>query len=250
MAGIQTVGKSYLTRRSNLERYVAPDLLAAHGGGLERLEDKLAQPARVDAPEVPRAEFPEDADDVTLPGDLPAPVGLWVHGDDLCVETAAPLSGLRPSAVFASMDAGDSAGGGMSDARRDYLRATLRDGLRRAAEYFNVEPSFEEAAALIDGLAIWAKTRGLRTVVAMRPAVGPLWELLPDLRRRLDQEGIGLHLVWRPEDVQALPHARSGYFNFWQGARADLLGQTSAEDGADRPEGKTRGGHRPRHQRR
>ena len=244
VAGIQTVGKSYLTRRSNVERFVAPDLLAAHGGGLERLEDKLAQPARVDAAELPRPEFPLDAGDTALPAELPAPVGLWVHGDDLCVETATPLAGLRPAGVFAGLDAGWFAGQRISDARRDYLQATLRDGLRRAGAHFGVETAFEETASLADGLVAWVQARGLGAVVAMRPAVGPLWEQLPELRRRLEQEGIRLHLLWRPEDVRTLPHARSGYFPFWQGVRADLL--RAGEDAgqghppAHKPHGKPR----------
>lgn len=246
VAGIQTVGKSYLTRRSNLERYVAPDLLAAHAGGLERLEDKLAQPARVDAVALPRPEEPADADDTALPADLPTPVGLWVHGDDLCVETVASLEGLRPAGVFAGLDAGLFAGEKISDARRDYLDATLRDGLRRAGEHFGAETTFEETASLGDGLAAWAKAHGLGAVVAMRPAVGPLWEQVPELRRGLEREGIRLYLVWRPEDVQNLPHARSGYFNFWQGARADLLGQEETTVGAGHPDHKPRGKQRRR----
>ena len=219
------MGKSYLTRRSNLERYIAPDLLAAHGGGLERLDDKLSQSARVDALDSPRPEMPEDADETTLPAELPDPVGLWVHGDDLCVETAHPLAALRSAGIFAGMDGGLFAGERISDARRKYLGATLHDGLRRGAgEYFGVETACEETASLPDGLVAWARAGELCTVIAMRPAVGPLWEQLPELRRRLKQEDASLHLVWRPEDARTLPRAKSGYFNFWQAARADLLG--------------------------
>lgn len=249
VAGIQTVGKSYLTRRSNLERYVAPDLLAAHSGGLEKLEDKLAQPARVDARELPRPETPEDADDTSLPEDLPSRVGLWVHGDDLCVETALPLAGLRPAGVYAGMEAARLAGDGISTARREYLDATLRDGLARAGKHFGAEMTFEVAAALPDGLSTWARERGLDAVVAMRPAIGPLWELLPAVKERLARDGITLHLVWRPEDTRTLPHARSGYFNFWQGARGDLLGHENAGEDTGRREEKSRGKHRTQRRR-
>ncbi len=248
VAGVQTVGKPYLTRRSNLERYVAPELLAAHGGGLDRLEDKLAQPARVDAPEFSRPEEPGDADDIMLPGDLPAETGLWIHGDDLCVETASSLAGLRPVGVFAGMDAVLFNGTRISEARRDYLEATLSDGLARAGKHFGAETAFETSESLPDGLVTWAKARGLKAIVAMRPAVGPLWELLPDLRTRLEHEGVALHSVWRPEDVETLPHAKSGYFNFWQGARADLCGHKDGKD-ADRSEARKRGKQRSQRRR-
>lgn len=249
VAGIQTVGKNYVTRRSNLERYVEPDLLAAHSGGLESLEDKLAQPARVDALELPRPEFPADADDTALPAELSSPVGLWLHGDDLCVETAASLASLRPVGVFAGMDAASFHGTAISEARRDYLEATLRDGLQRAGEHFGVETTFEDSETLPDGLAAWAKARDLKAIVAMRPAVGPLWELLKDLRTRLEREGVTLHLVWRPEDAQNLPHAKSGYFNFWQGTRADLLGHKDGEDGANQREAGDRSRQRSKRRR-
>ena len=193
-----------------------------------------------DVPELPRPEFPEDADDTTLSDDLATPVGLWVHGDDLCAETVAPLAGLRPAGVFAGLDAGLFAGEQISFARRNYLEAALRDGLRRAGEHFGAETTFEETASLSDGLAAWAKAKGLRAVVAMRPAVGPLWEQVPELRARLEREGVHLHLVWRAEDAQGLSHAKSGYFNFWQGARTDLLGHEEIQERTDRPERKIR----------
>ncbi len=75
VAGLQTVGKTYLTRRSNLEKYVEPALLAAHTGGLDQLEDKLARPVRVEESAIYRAEVPADADDTTLPADLPSRAG-------------------------------------------------------------------------------------------------------------------------------------------------------------------------------
>ena len=164
----------------------------------------------------------------------------------MCVETAAPLAGLLPAGVFAGRDAGLFAGERISDARRDYLGATLRDGLGRAGKHFGVETVFEETASLAEGLVTWAKARGLGAVVAMRPAVGPLWERLPELRGRLEREGIRLHLIWRPEDERTLPHAKSGYFNFWQGARADLLGHESVTADADHQAHKSRGKHRRR----
>lgn len=64
VAGLQTQGKTYLTRRSNLEKYVEPALLAAHGGGLDQLEDKLAHVVRVEESAAYRAEVPKDAADI------------------------------------------------------------------------------------------------------------------------------------------------------------------------------------------
>ncbi len=234
VAGIQTWGRPYLTRLSNLERFLAPELLAAHPGGLEKLDDKLAVPARVEAAPFVRAEAPADAEDTALPADLPARVGLWVHGDDLCVETAAPLAGLRPQGVFAGLGAGLLRDYGISQPRRDYLRATVWDGVNRAGKHFGAEAVYEEPESLPDALAAWAKSRDLAAVVALRPPVGPLWEVVPAVRAALAREHIALHLVWRAEDVATLPFARSGYFNFWRGAARELFGIADAEIDVER----------------
>lgn len=246
VAGLQTQGKTYLTRRSNLEKYVEPSLLAEHSGGLERFEDKLAQPARVDDTTLLHAETPADADDTALPDDLPAETGLWVHADDLCTESAAPLADFRPRAIFAGLDTGILEAEAVSGPRREHLRASVRDGLERAGEHFGAPTTYEDAP-LPETLAAWAKKNGLRAVVALRPAVGPLWELVPVLRARLAKDGVTLHLVWRPEDSQTLPHARSGYFSFWQGVREELFGvgtESSAEAKVDKKQRRKGGRHR------
>ncbi len=248
VAGLQTVGKTYLTRRSNLEKYVEPALLAAHDGGLDQLEDKLAHAVRVEDGAMYRAETPDDADDTTLPDDLPPRTGLWVHADDLNPESAAPLAGQRFESVFAGLDAHVLQAEGVSPQRQEHLRAGLADAAARAGEHFQVPVHRQEDAPLPESLVAWAKAQGLQAVVALRPAVGPLHTLSSVVRTRLAAENVTLHLVWRPEDAATLPLARAGYFAFWQGAREQLFGQEAepdAEPGKTFPrKGKGKGGRR------
>ena len=232
VAGIQTEGKSYLTRRSNLEKYVDAELLAAHGGGLEKLEDKFAQEARVQDTDFYRAELPPDADDTALPDDLPERVGVWVHADDLHLESAKPLAALRPRGVFGGLDTHILEVEGISAGRREYLQTALHDGLERAGTHFGAATQYEDGP-LPEALSAWARAQGWQAVVALRPAVGPLQELVPAVRASLARENIALHLVWRPEDAQTLPFAKAGYFSFWQGMREELLGL--ARDGREEP---------------
>ncbi len=241
VAGLQTVGKTYLTRRSNLEKYVEPALLAAHSGGLDQLEDKLAQPARVEEAATYRAQIPEDADDTSLPADLPARVGLWVHADDFCPESAAPLAGQPFQSIFAGLDANVLQAEGLSPQRQEHLRVGLADTATRAGEYFQAPVHREENAPLPEALVAWAKTQDLQAVVALRPAVGPLHALTAVVRERLARENVALHLVWRPEDARTLPLAQTGYFAFWQGVREQLLGQ-EARPAADLAEKSRRKG--------
>ena len=251
VAGLQTQGKTYLTRRSNLEKYVEPALLAAHSGGLDKLEDKLTQPAHVeDNTDTYRAEVPADADDTALPADLPARVGLWVHADDLTPESAAPLAGQSFQRICAGLDPHVLRAEGVSPQRQQHLRAGLADAAARAGEYFQAATHRQEDAPLPDALVAWAKAQNLQAVVALRPAVGPLHTLTAVARERLAKENVALHLAWRPEDARTLPLARAGYFAFWQGAREQLLGRDEASDAdsAEKPrrkgKGKRAGNHR------
>ena len=250
VAGLQTVGKTYLTRRSNLEKYMEPVLLAAHSGGLDKLEDKLAQSVRVDDAATYRAEVPADADDTSLPTDLPPRVGLWVHADDLNPELAEPLAGQHFEGIFAGLDINVLRTEGLSPQRQEHLRAGLADAATRAGEHFQAAVQREEDATLPESLGVWAKAQNLQAVVALRPAVGPLHALTTVVRERLAAENVALHLVWRPEDAHTLPLAQAGYFAFWQGAREQLLGQ-EAIPAADPPKkfhrkgkGKREGGRR------
>ncbi len=252
VAGLQTVGKTYLTRRSNLEKYVEPALLAAHGGGLDKLEDKLAHAVRVEDAAMYRSEVPADAADTTLPADLPARVGLWVHADDFNPESAAPLNGQEFQSIFAGLDTNVLQAEGLSPQRQEHLRAGLADTATRAGEHFQAPVHREENSPLPEALVTWAKTQSLQAVVALRPAVGPLHALTAVVRERLAAEKVTLHLVWRPEDARTLPLAQAGYFAFWQGGRAQLLDLEAkpAADLAEKPhrkgkgKGKNKGSHR------
>ncbi len=246
VAGLQTQGKTYLTRRSNLEKYVEPALLAAHAGGLDQLEDKLAHAVRVQESGIYRAEVPADASDTALPDDLPARTGLWVHADDLNPESAVPLAGQSFQSVFAGLDANILQAEGLSLQRQEHLRAGLADAATRAGEHFQAPVQRGEDAPLPEALIAWAKARDLQAVIALRPAVGPLHTLTTVVRERLAKANIALHLVWRPEDAETLPFAQAGYFAFWQGARAQLLGWESepAADPTEKPQGKGKGKRR------
>ena len=222
VAGLQTRGKPYLTCRSNVEKYAA-ELVAAHPEGLDRLGDATATPAPVDAADPPEAVVPDDADQGW--DDLPADVGLWVHEDDLCAESAWPAG--RPSlrAVFANLD-GDEA----SDRQRSYRHDAVRDGLDRAATALSAEPTLA-AGPLPERLTEWAVAHRLRTVVALHPEVGRLSDVLPTVRERLTAAGVDLRLARRPEDARMLPWARSGYFRFWQGAKDEINGRPRRDRG-------------------
>ncbi len=210
VAGLHTPGKTYLVRRSNLERYVDPDLLASCREGLSRLESPVAVELPLDS--MPRPVFLEE-DNSILDSFVGRSWGLWLHDEDLLPEIS-PLAALRPAAVaaIAPLDLWERAH--YSEQKCAYFRSALADGASRAGKFFQCPSGLLEADVLLQGITDWAAAGGLEYVVALRPFTGPLADRLPAISEALAERGIRLVLVRRPDDVAAMNEATAGFFKF------------------------------------
>jgi deoxyribodipyrimidine photo-lyase len=212
VAGLQTVGKTYLVRRSNLERYCAASLLK-DTRGLERLEDSVVQPfVAAEHADLTRHAL------LNLPSSAPAApgrVGLWLHPDDLLPEQG-PLSQLKPVSVAAFTSDAVYAKMGLSPRRQASLHTALSDGVLRAAKHFGSTSTVTDAATTAAGVAAWVESEKLNSIVAVAPTVGPVADALAGIRDVMKERQVNLHLVRRPWDAELFPAARSGFFPFWE----------------------------------
>jgi deoxyribodipyrimidine photo-lyase len=212
VAGLQTAGKTYLVRRSNLERYCESSLLE-DATGLDRLEDGRITPvALTDHTNLARHSLP---DRPTYCPQLSGRIGLWIHADDLSLESS-PLGLSRPAsaAVFTSNET--YARYGLSRARIDSLHTALQDGLTRTGVHLGCATALSDTPSMADGLKSWVAIEKLDAVVAMAPNIGPVADALPSIRRALSTLNVPLNLVRRPWDAQMFPSAQSGFFPFWE----------------------------------
>ena len=208
VAGLHTRSKTYLARRSNLERYLDPAILAAYGDGLDRLETPCPVELPWENPPVPKAlrlEFP-------LPGNR---TGIWLHDEDLHIEDS-PLATLRPAALLATVPSGPWRRASWFPDKTRFLRRAIEDGAGRASRHFEIEAEVMEVEDLAGELASRAEEQRLDTIIALRPFVGPLADELPALASALEGRGIRLQLVRRPEDVSVMNLATGGFFGFWE----------------------------------
>jgi hypothetical protein len=209
VAGLQTVGKTYLVRRSNLERYCEPSMLT-DTTGMDRLEDGCITPTiAADHANLTRQALPE------LPTAFSQPagsVGIWIHADDLCLETS-PLAALRPVSIAAVTSGATYAHYGLSEYRVRSIHTALQDGLTRAGTHFQCPVTMTDSRSTAAALQTWAEREKLDSIVAMSPQVGPVADALPAIHRGLN---VPLHLVRRPWDAQMFPAAKSGFFPFWE----------------------------------
>ena len=218
VAGIQTLGKAYIVRRSNLEMYCAPDILS-DTRGLDRLDDGRIRPREIydpsDATPRPLLEWP------MVPADLPDPYGIWIHPNDLGVENTA-LAWLRPASVASNSSMNLAKSFGVGEHRLRFLHAAIEDAIERCASHYRCHTEFNVTRSTVEGLLRWAKSQRLKAIVAMRPFVGPGHDLADTVEAAVREAGIRMVWTRRPYDTRLFPLAQKGFFPFWQQARETI----------------------------
>jgi len=217
VAGLQTPGKTYLVRRSNVEKYLE---VMEDETGLERLED-----GRV------KARFISETADLEVKAwragassveELRARVGVWIHEDDLSVESSLELKGCKPMAATAFLAAARVEPFDLSEKRETHLVRALQDACARATMQWGVPMRLERGEVLVRHLVDWAQRERVEVMVAMRPFVGPLGDEIETIEAELGK--VGVRCVWlrRASDEQVLPLARRGFFPFWEKLSREL----------------------------
>ncbi len=213
VAGLQTPGKTYLVRLSNLEKYAHAGILRDRHGS-DRITDGAVTP-RHSPDHADLARQPLAA----LPTSLPAVAGrrgLWLHDDDLAPEIG-PFAALTPTAVVAfTSERIYRQHDAPSAARIAALRTVLGDGIARASAHYRCPSTLLKTDDTATSLTEWACAHQLAEIVAFAPAVGPIQDLIPRLSDLLVRSGIRLTLIRRPSDDLAFSLAAGGFFPFWQ----------------------------------
>jgi deoxyribodipyrimidine photo-lyase len=210
VAGLQTPGKTYLARRTNLEKYLDRGLLESLRDGLAAFEN----PTPLSPPEPVRAPVTRPVLE-SLAKDPARTTGLWIHEEDLSVETSL-LGDAKFRAILVT-----GHGGGWRDfqfptTKQVWLRAALADASYRASGHWQTEAPVYHGEDLVGQLVRWAGIHDISQIVCLRPDVGPLADALPALELALESSGTRLVLVDRPRDLALRPLATGGFFGFWE----------------------------------
>lgn len=203
VAGLQTVGKTYLATASNISRYT----------------DGRFSPVGLATSARPIVEEPLPARSPLAPPE-PAPsaarCGLLVHEEDL---DAASLraehpwldSAERVVAVAGYADADQRSPSGAAGAVRDFTAGALSDGVGRASGGRAPRVLADTRPSTV---LEWATSERLDVIVTPYAPVGPVNERMMTLRAALAAEGVTLTTVQRQWDALAWPHASRGFFPF------------------------------------
>ncbi|MGY6628340.1 MAG: aldo/keto reductase [Oceanicaulis sp.] len=198
VCGLQTQGKTYLARASNIARFTGgrfnpPALdLAAEAPPLAEDPDH-PPPVRVARPARPDAGAPAF---LLITGEDMHPESWGVEGLD--VRGAAALDA---SAALSPLPIGEAANA--------FTRAAFDDARQRAASAFGCAVS--EASSMEAVIAL-AREAGARQIITQRPCQGPARAALDSAAPALETAGLTMCELRRDWDQAFFPHAKKGFF--------------------------------------
>lgn len=213
VAGLQTIGKTYLATADNIARYT-------DGRFRPRGLATVAHAVDDDAPVPPAGPAP-------VPEPLPRAtrVALLLHEDDLHTESLPALPPEVTVLGVAAPTAGEprSPLAATAAAPARFTAAALADGLTRAAAHHSTSGSASNGSAAPaehladlhpDTVIAWLRSLGAEALLTPHAPVGPTRDRLDALAAALRAEGIPLHRQLRGWDARAWPHAHRGFFPF------------------------------------
>ncbi len=195
VAGLQTVGKTYLATADNITRFTNGRFKPK---GLAKEANALTEPAIEAA-----APLPE-----LLAYDAEKPALLLITHEDLNPETVFPTSCvLKAATLLADPDLL------WGDAARCFAKAAAADTASRVASQYKCKADILEKLD-VDALAASARAARVKTIVTPFAPVGPVADALARAAPALAEQGLHLQQVRRAWDSQFWPFANKGYFAF------------------------------------
>ena len=200
VGGLQTVGKTYLARASNIEKYTkgrfAPD------------------PASL-APEAPAlpSVHPVPSPGAILPGERPdpsLPSALWLHDEDLHAESWGVEDVDIRCVIYPSSPASRGEAG-LGEVARRFSKAALEDGAQRAAGRFGVKAVAADSVA--DQIEA-ARSSNVRQLITQRPCQGGVRDERLKAQERIEASGLRVVSLTRDWDQAFHPFATKGFFKF------------------------------------
>lgn len=195
VAGLQTKGKTYMARSSNISKYTEGRFGGIHGLASE--------------PRIPEA--PADPERLPIPLTQPVssePTALLIHSDDLALGDVVKAA---PSVLGTGIlrDVGHRSPLEIAPHVQRFVDGAMDDALGRWSDRLGAQSDLKP-----DDVAAWAEDLGAKQVLTPYAPVGPVADDLARIETALRAKGITLVRVRKDYDSQAWPHATHGFFRF------------------------------------
>mgnify|MGYP005856573363 CR=1 FL=1 len=201
VAGLQTVGKTYLASPGNIARFTS--------GRIKPTERFASTAEAISGPPLPRPRPLPRADRV---GD--GPIGLLLTEDDL-EPTSLGIESNQVVAVAGVLNLDDRSPLPVGPLPMAFTAGAMDDALDRAAQAFGAPTErIDLNDSWVDPVRDWARRVGVKQIVTPESPQGPARERVEALREPLGQSGVSLAVLRRGWDETFWPFATAGFFRF------------------------------------
>ena len=194
VCGLHTIGKTYLARASNIEKFTGGRFNPANELANEAPALDDPRPIKTSAPTFVGSDFAGRR------------IGLIITEEDCCPE----LLGLsNPAAILAFSGQTERSLKPLGAVARTFAPLAVKDATVRAEEYFKM-PVFEYADTdWVEALENWSRKHDLEGCLTSRLPQGPVQKRL---RRACRDVDIDLIEMARPYDQAVWPYSKRGFF--------------------------------------
>ena len=216
VAGLHTPGKNYLARRSNIKKFLHPDLYDEDGMHL------LDPPSEslINSPETPPPADHHATQQWPSSPDPQMRSAFWMHDEDYSADLAPELF-QSYSHVFLSQDLQTGQALPYSTTKAKWLDSAFHHTAQRLADTFDL--TTQDQPDLSAQLAQWASDHQIEQIVTTKPDIGYLHDQIPSLIKSLHSHGIQIIFLTRADDAVIAPLATAGFFSFWKKLQKKLL---------------------------
>jgi deoxyribodipyrimidine photo-lyase len=201
VAGLQTPGKTYLARPSNIAKFT--DGKYGEPAGLATSAPPLrGSPLPPPTPIPPVARYNREV-----------PTGLLITEEDGHPESL-DISRGSISAVIGLTCTQDRSSLPVGDLPMAFSAGAVREAMARASATLRCPTMPLDVDSEAEGLEDWIRRNGIHQVVTAYPPVGPVQERLAKLKGKLAGYGVPLIYIRREWDRTFWPHATKGFFPF------------------------------------
>lgn len=200
VAGLHTLGKTYLARPDNIGKYTGGRFVSTRGLATEAPALLEREAHTLSAPNLePEAACPAGGR-----------IGLLIVESDCQPESLALSS--KPCCLLTLTEPCARALEPLAPTAADFTRAALTHAGDEASRAFELPNHRDAAGDWTTSVSNWALANQLDCVTVARPPIGWVHDRLQPALSRLAELGVRVERVTRPHDRAVWPHASKGYF--------------------------------------
>ena len=203
VGGRHTIGKTYLARASNIEKFSA--------GRFNPAGQLAPEAPPLTGPDLPQPVAPDLLPTAELEGLIAGQkTGLLISEEDCAIDWLPQY--IHPEGILGLAAPTQRSVWELGTHAKAFTASAVETATRRAGDALSVSASVSQEDDWSTAVVDWAREAGVDTVLVSRPPIGPARKRLKAAMKTLSANGVDLIEVARDYDCLAWPHAKKGFF--------------------------------------